>query len=86
MLNQGFNPSDSPSPYGEITSEQIYNNKTPVSQDIRRSYIPDDYAIEANKLIAKKSSKHIRPLCSTFILVIGLAIILGLYFSDILLV
>ena len=74
-MNQGFD------------QQQFYEdlNKQPVGQDIRQSYIPDDgYAAEANPLIEKKASNHIRSLIATFILFGGEGTVVGLFFGGVL--
>ena len=53
----------------------------PVSQDVRRSFLADDYAADSNRLISKKGSKHVRALISTIILVGGLITTLVLYLT-----
>lgn len=57
----------------------------PVSQDIRRSFLPenDDYAAESNKLISKQSSMHVRSLFATLIFLIGVPLMIALTFTDV---
>lgn len=69
------------SPYGELTQNDIMNNNNiPVDQDIRRSFLADNdaYAADLNKLIAKKASIHAQPLFATFVLVIGISVVVSL--------
>lgn len=60
----------------------MYTNNMPVSQDIRRSFLADDYAAEANQLISRKGSKHVRSLISTIILFGGIITFVALYFTQ----
>ena len=55
-------------------------NKIPVSRDIRPSSF-GAYASDANPLIQRASSKHIRSLFATLILFSGVGTLLGLAFA-----
>lgn len=81
-MSQGYqaDPSPSPSPYPDSPPGQTYQNNMPVSQDIRRSFMADEYAVDANRLISKKGSKHIRSLFASIILFGGIATFVTLYF------
>lgn len=83
-MNQGYQNPD----YVEITNDQIYNNNNlTVSQDIRRSLLPDEgFAAEANPLIAKKGSNHVRSFFANFIFLSGLSTVLALYFTQVMVV
>ena len=61
--------------------QKIYEElkKIPVQQDIRQSY--GAYAADANPLVQKAPSRHIRSLIATLILFSGIGTMMGLAFS-----
>lgn len=70
------NPNNGSNPYAKT------GDGLPIDQDIRRSFLGDDnYAVDANQLVAKKNSWHIRSLISTIILIGGIVTFVLLYIN-----
>jgi len=75
-----YQDTNSSSPYGDISVNEMVKNNIPINEDIRRSFLADNdaYAADLNKMISKKSSVHAQPLFASIILFVGIPVIVAL--------